>query len=262
MPFLPTVSAREFREHYPEIGFAFGDNACAPECFVSTDRGHEPSTVDELVRAAVGYRQLNPNTPLADDILEAPDSPVSSSYAANLLISICNQSQEQPTTADSFGWDADCDFGTCGLAEPRFAALLHDMEKRTYGVGARLYIDSGSGEPLLLQKHPGSKTALTLKPLQLNGITFEPGWITGITDGDGNSIRPDEYSLQTSNMACVGALSPQRPSAFAYPQNQREIFASNCWKASPDVREIITEWSMQDVILAVQTAQNDVSVLK
>lgn len=262
MPFLPTVSAQEFREHYPEIGFAFGDNACAPECFVSTDRGHEPSTVDELVRAAIGYRQLNPNTPLADDILEAPDSPVSSSYAANLLISICNQSQKQPLLADSFPWSAESDFGTCALAEPRFASLLHDIKKRTYEVGARLYVDSASDEPLLLQKHPGSKTALTLQPFQLHGISFEPGWITGIIDTHGNPTRPDEYSLEISDMSRVGALSPQRPSAFAYPQNQREIFASNCWKASPDVREIITEWSMQDVILAAQTAQNDVSVLK
>lgn len=132
MPFLPTVSAQEFRDYYPEIGLAFGDNACAPECFVSADRGHEPSTVDELLGAAIQYRQENPDCALADDFLEPPTGgPLQRSFAARLLIDVCNQSLEPDDNKNSFEWDRSNDFGTCGLAEERFGQVLRSLKKVT-----------------------------------------------------------------------------------------------------------------------------------
>jgi hypothetical protein len=183
---------------------------------------HTPSRMLQAIAMAGGLLRENPDQRLADrtiDLGSKVPGKLARSEAAQALAGIINGSIERldaesgitDLPGSNYGIDA------CRAAEYRFAQAIFALEA---GSGECQII--GDEEPALLRKFGmGSKSALSLRPLGVDGVPYPAGSIFRVTLDPGVEPRRDIEGVQSVGLEDVRSLGFMRLSAYGLGLRER-----------------------------------------
>ena len=156
--------------------------------------------------------------------------------------------------------------GTCSRGERRFFAAflanslgLQDTYMLAEGRYASVYFD-GDGEPVLIRKYEADRSALSLKPLNLNNVWIPGGTIFAIQSKSGidapysmfgdmteqDILTKDGTKLRVMDIDDIASLLPRRLSLWANTDPEQLLLHTQMRKANIELIDEINETTREE----------------
>jgi hypothetical protein len=215
-------------------------------------QSYEPCSVLAAISEAGRVLRTNPKKRLATGIIDQPRDlqPVKGlEVLFGVLNASVNRVAPEPGIPSFTHGPSRRKIDSCLFAEKSFIALSKALERSLDGG----YVDRGGqiieddGAPVMLRKAHGVKSALTLTPININGVVYPEGSIVlpRVLGSDGKPLTPSKTRVDVVPIENVKEVFFGRVSAYGLPVDERvDYFQVDPRSASDWERKLIASLTM------------------
>lgn len=243
---MTTALKADFSTHYGDVEAAIMDQGAKLHYdFSSSIRGGEdlnkfcsaPTRTLEVLAFAGRLLRKDPNIELVDRAV-IPTDYLPEGSTGRMLLDVLNASHTPVDGGDrpTFTCQMPIDVMACGYAEAGFLTAISRLRKEAVGHRTAdrkpghvtVFVDQ-EGDPLLVQKSDGERSALSVGEIVINGIPYPAGSLFGIrtlldyhvTRSDSRHLPQLNHQLSVLPAAMVSHISFKRLSAYGVPVAER-----------------------------------------